>query len=429
MKKINVLIIGGGGREHALALGIKRSKQVDEVYVAPGNPGTALLGCHNIPLPPTRQNFDLLDDLIFRLNIQLVVVGPDNALADGIVDVLSLKGVRVFGPTQAAAQIESSKAYAKQLMKAAGIPTAKFEVFIDHKHALEYVRIRNGFVVIKADGLALGKGVRVCSSVLQAEKALHEFMVADILKGAGKTVVIEEKLEGEELSAHFLCDGIHIKAFPFVRDHKHLLAGNQGPMTGGMGVYGPIDVKPGLLEQIEKEIVFPLLRTLEERDMRFVGCLYPGLMLTKDGPKVLEFNARFGDPETQVYMRLLEDDVDFLDVLLACTEKRLDQVELRWKPEKCVCITLAAYGYPDDPRKGDVIGIDSSIANGQADPVIFHGGTRWDRNCLVTNGGRVLYVTKLVKGPDEIGWAYRPLRQGQIVFQNMQYRTDIGQTV
>lgn len=417
MKKTNVLVIGGGGREDSISWKLKQSPQAGIIYVAPGNPGTAMSGCHNIPITPTRENFPILADLACRLGIGLVVIGPDNALADGIVTAFRNRGIPTFGPAEAWI-IEASKSYAKGLMRKAGIPTADFRVFSEGQTdaAKAYVRQKKGQVVVKADGLALAKGARPYHSVEMADAAIDDFMVKKTLGKAGEKIIIEDLLEGVELSIHALCDGEHVKMFPPVRDHKHLLDGNQGPMTGGMGVCGPIDVEPGLMEQIEQTIVLPCVRELAAQGFPFIGCLYPGLMLTKDGPMVLEFNARFGDPETQVYMRLLEDDVDLIEVFLACVQGRLDQVKLRWRNEKCVCIIAAAAGYPDSPRKGDIITIDGLGGSSITDPVVFHAGTSWSGRTLRTNGGRVLGVTYMLKGSDpldDLSWAYRPFRDGR----------------
>jgi len=423
--KTNVLVVGGGGREHALAWKLKQSPQAGTIYVAPGNPGTAMLGCQNIPLAPIPNNFDMLADLACHLNIGLAVIGPDNVLADGIVRLFKNRGIPTFGP-EGAWIVEASKSFAKELMHKTNIPTADFEIFTSPEAAKEYVRSKNGDVVVKADGLALGKGVRVCLNVAMADAAIEDFLVKQTLGNAGARIVIEDRLEGVELSIHALCDGEHVKLFPPVRDHKHLLDGNRGPMTGGMGVFGPIDVEPGFMERVEREIIMPCLQDLAAHGLPFVGCLYPGLMLTKDGPKVLEFNARFGDPETQVYMRLLKEDVDLIEVLLACIKGRLDKIDLRWKDEKCVCITLAAHGYPDNPRKGDAVSILWHGDRNITDPVLFHAGTSWSDGGLYTNGGRVLNLTKMITDPFDINRAYYPIKGREIGFNGMQYRKDIG---
>lgn len=425
MKKTNILILGSGGREHSTAWRIMKSPQVGNVYVAPGNPGTAMLGCKNIPLLPAAGNFPLLCELAEQLFIDLVIVGPEAALAQGAADAFRNRGIAVFGPGGASV-IESSKSYAKELMRSIGIPTADFAVFGAHeaKKAKQYARSKNGNVVVKADGLALGKGAIVCvNDITRAETAIDDMLVKGLLGRAGNKIVIEDLLEGPELSIHALSDGYAVRIFPALRDHKHLLEGNKGPMTGGMGVCGPIDVDPELLGVIEEKIVLPCIQELAKRHLPFVGCLYPGLMLTKDGPKVLEFNARFGDPEAQVYMRLLDDSVDLIEVLMACATGRLNEVELVWRDEKCVCIVLAAHGYPENPRKGDVITIGDAV-----DPVVFHAGTKWKDGLLCTDGGRVLNVTQLTSAAPSIAYldTYAAIHRGRIHFYGMQFRNDIA---
>ena len=439
MQKVNVLIIGGGGREHSTFWKLMQSPQAGNIYAAPGNPGMAMMGCKNIPIAPTSENFGLLADIAENLKIGLVFVGPDNALHDGIARVFTHRGIPTFGPSHATI-IESSKVFAKELMRKVGIPTADFEVFSDPNAAKKYAASKKGEVAVKADGLALGKGARVCSSIEESSAAIDDFMIKKTLGQAGEKIVIEDVLEGQELSIHALCDGDHVKLLLPVRDHKHLLDGGKGPMTGGMGVCGPIPVSDALMEKIEQEIVLPCIRELASRNMPFVGCLYPGLMLTADGPKVLEFNARFGDPETQVLMRLLKYDVDLIDVFLACTSGRLDKVELRWKDAYCTCVVLVAEGYPGNPRKGDKIELGSytktpaySYDPGSTETVVFHAGTAFSNGELVTNGGRVLGVTTLFNNtlPLATGVAMSYLeidsqRFKQIGFHGAHFRRDIG---
>jgi len=425
MKKINVLVIGSGGREHALTWKLIKSPQAGIIYVAPGNPGTEILGCKNIPILPIESNFRLIADIANQLRIGLVVIGPEQPLAHGIVRCFEPYNIPVFGPDSASV-IEYSKSYAKLLMRKAGIPTADFEIHDNYDKAVKCVERRGGRVVVKADGPASGKGVIVCHSVQDANFALNDLMVRKIHGKAGEKVVIEKLLEGEELSIHTLCDGEHIKMFPPVRDHKRLRDGNLGPMTGGMGAFGPIDVDASLIKTIEQKIVTPCIEELSGRGLTFVGCLYPGIMLTKDGPKVLEFNARFGDPETQVYVRLLEDDVDLIEVLLACTRGELNKVNLRWKDARCICVILAAEGYPDNPKKGEKIDMGSFLIGQNGDPVVFHSGTEWRNGYLCSNGGRVLGVTSLFRENSQREYAYEMIEKGHIRFPGMQYRKDIG---
>ncbi|MDE2188403.1 MAG: phosphoribosylamine--glycine ligase [Patescibacteria group bacterium] len=442
MNKINILIIGSGGREHAIAWKATQSPQAGTIYVAPGNPGTAMLGCKNIPLTHNEQDIPALVELACHLEIGLVIVGPETALARGIVLAFKNRGIPTFGPA-IAWFIEASKVEAKKMMEKVGIPTADFWTYTwpEVEAAKAKVRELDGDCVIKADGLAAGKGVTVCKhNIPEAEAAVDDLLVKKKLGMAGEKIVIEKRLEGMELSAHVLCDGEHIKMFPFVRDHKRLLDGNEGPMTGGMGVCGPIDVDPALAKTIEEKIVMPLIKELGESGMPFVGCLYPGLMITKDGPMVLEFNARFGDPEAQAYMRLLSLETDLVEVLLACTQGRLDQVELHWRGKECLVVTLTADGYPDSPRTGDLIVLDHIDQSDSDGPIVFHCGTCWRNGYLTTNGGRILSYTDLLPTNDTrsirpnntrslrgtyLKRAFDEIKTG-IDFDDMHYRTDIG---
>jgi phosphoribosylamine--glycine ligase len=425
MEKINVLLIGGDARTHAIGWKAKQSPRAGTIYVAPGNPGTAMLGCQNIPLQPVRENLEALRDLAVHLNVKLAVIGPENALAEGIVRMFKNAGIPTFGPEMSWI-IETSKVFAKDLMSEIGIPTAPYRVFIDPHEALSFAKSKDG-CVIKCDGLALGKGTRVCTSVAKAEMAIDDFMIKKIHGTAGEKVIVEDLLDGPELSVQALCDGEHVKILPFLRDHKTLTDDPESSMTGGMGVCGPIDVHEDLKKFIEHKIVLPTVRHLSQIGMPFVGCLYPGLILTKDGPMVLEFNARFCDPGTQLHMRLLEDDVDFLDVLMACTEGRLDKVDLRWKDSYGVCITLVAAGYPDTPRKNDDVFVIRDQRE-RVQPIVFHGATAWSDGWLVTSGGRVLSVTMLTGKNKSAASALEWIKpaEGMISFTGMQYRKDIG---
>lgn len=425
MKKRNILVIGSGGREDALARRLKMSPQAGTIYVTPGNPGTAMAGCQNISVQLTNNN--LLCDLACDLEIGLAVIGSENMLATGIVPALQNRGILVFGPSHSWL-IETSKSYAKLLMHSVGIPTAPFEIFYDPEPAKRYVRKTEKPVVIKADGPAFGKGVRICENVKEAESAIDDFMAKKTLGKAGKKIVIEDKLYGRELSIHALCDGNHVKLFPVVRDHK-TITGKDGKelMTGGMGVCGPINVDSNIIKTIEQKIVLPCIDELRKRGSPFVGCLYPGIILTDDGPKVLEFNARFGDPEAQVYMNLLEDDVDLIEVFMACIQGRLNTIDLRWKDARCACIVLAAHGYPGEIRTGDPIIINDLGKELTKDPIVYHAGTAWSNGLLVTNGGRVLNVVTLIgHNPVDIYFeAYRSVLTNKISFSGMQVRYDI----
>ncbi|MRR09365.1 phosphoribosylamine--glycine ligase, partial [bacterium] len=331
---MKVLVIGSGGREHALVWKLAQSPSVARIFCAPGNPGIARQAeCVDIAATELAR----LRDFAVANAVDLTVVGPDDCLAAGAVDLFAERGLRVFGPTKAAARLEWSKSFAKDLMREAGIPTADFATFTDHGMALAYLRTRPCPLVVKASGLALGKGVTVCRSREQAEQALHEAMVDRAFGEAGREVVIEEFLDGDEVSVHAFCDGTTARLFPPAQDHKALLDGGQGPNTGGMGTYAPV---PGIgqaaMAEIERTVVAPVLRAMAGRGTPFRGCLYPGLIRTASGFKVLEFNARFGDPETQSFMRLLASDL--AEVLLACAEGRLAGTPVAWSDRSAACV-------------------------------------------------------------------------------------------
>ncbi len=316
--KTNILVIGSGGREHALAWKLAQSPRIGKLYVAPGNGGTRQIA-ENVAIDAA--DIDGLIQFVEKNEIGLTVVGPDDPLALGVVDAFQARGLRIFGPTRAAAEIESSKAFAKNLMSEAGIPTATFKTFSEYDKALLYVRKRGAPIVVKASGLALGKGVYVCKTLKEAETALAEIMLDHVHKNAGNEVVVEEFLDGQEISIHAFCDGKTFVLLPSAQDHKPIRDGDKGKNTGGMGTVVPVSwVSAGTLQTLGKQIVRPTLETLAKRGRPFKGLLYPGLKMTSNGPKVLEFNARFGDPETQSYMRLLKTDL--LDILEACVNGR-----------------------------------------------------------------------------------------------------------
>ena len=427
MKRTNVLVIGGGGREGSVSWKLLQSPQAGTIYVAPGNPGTAMMGCQNIPIQPTPDNFEILADIACHLNVGLVFIGPDSALASGIVRVFRNRGITTFGP-EGAAVIEASKSYAKKLMSEAGIPTAPFEIFRDPNAAKEYARIKNGQVVVKANGLCLGKGSFPCHNIKEAKEVIDDLLVKKVCGDAGRYIVIEDLLEGNEISVHVLCDGSETLMLPVLRDHKRLTSDPKSPMTGGMGVHGPIDIDDNLASEIMTRIVEPCIEKLAEWNLPFVGCLYPGLMLTKDGPMVLEFNARFGDPETQLYMCLLEDDVDLIEVFTACARGRLKGVDIRWKKKKGICITVAAEGYPDNPRKGDPLYGEIFDGSECGEPRIFHCGTAWKDGQLLTNGGRVVSYTELFDPNSQkisVQGAHFMIKK-RVSFHGMQIRDDVG---
>lgn len=384
----NVLIIGSGAREHALLWKLRQSPAVGELYCAPGNAGTAQLA-ENLPVSAT--DIDALTHVAEKKKVDLTVVGSEDALALGIVDRFHAHGLRIFGPLKRAAQIETSKGFAKRLMVQKNVPTAAFATFRDLVGASEWIGRKPLPVVIKADGLAQGKGAYICRTLNEAEAVLRRILIERVHPHGGDEVVVEEFLTGQEVSLHALCDGVKAKLFSPVQDHKAVFDGNVGPNTGGMGTFSPI---PGLngtkLTDLQTKVISPILNQLAHDGPPFTGCLYPGLMLTKHGPKVLEYNARFGDPETQVLMRLLKTDL--FDLLTACVDRRLDDVQLEYRRGFSVCVVLASGGYPGEYQTGFPI---SGIRAAEKDPnvVVFHAGTKNDNGTIRTWGGRVLSVT------------------------------------
>ncbi len=422
MVKNNVLIIASGAREHALGWKLKQSPKVGKIYFAPGTAGTATVG-ENTGIAAL--DFETLIAFTKSHNINLTVAGPDDILAAGVVNAFRKQGLTIFGATKEAAQIESSKVFAKQLMQEENIPTAKYQTFTDPKKARQYVKKQGVPIVIKANGLALGKGVVIAHSIEEAEKAIEDSMIKKIFGKSGEEVVIEEYLEGMELSIHAFSDGENIAMFPTSRDHKPIFEGNKGPNTGGMGTISPVaEITKKQLEEIKKTIVIPAIKGMKKRGMPFTGCLYPGLMMTRDGPKVIEFNCRFGDPEIQSYVRLLQTDL--YNILLACAEGRLSDRKIDWGNQSSCCITLASAGYPASSHKGDVLyGLTKAKKN--KDIVVFHYATKQSDKDMVTNSGRVLSVTAIGKTIDEaLDTAYQALGKKGIYFDGMQYRKDIG---
>lgn len=411
---MNVLLVGSGSREHALAWKLAQSPLLGQLFIAPGNPGTAQLG-HNVPVDA--EAIPLLVDVARRQRVGLVVVGPEAPLAAGLADACTAAGIPVFGPSTAAARIESSKVFAKQLMARAGIPTAAAHTFGDPAEAIAFVRASRAPWVVKADGLAAGKGVVVAEDVDATIAAIERLMATS----AGRRIVLEQRLSGPEVSVLALCDGTTLLPLPPARDHKRLLDGDAGPNTGGMGAYAPVDLDAETFEQIVERLMRPAVRALAEAGTPFRGALYAGVILTEDGPQILEFNARFGDPEAQVILPLIEGDL--LAALLACAEGRLQPDMLGWGSGAAACVVLAAAGYPDAPRRGDPItGIEALDEPGV---LLFHAGTAWQDGELVTNGGRVLGVTGLGRTlPAALARAYAAVEQ--IRFDGMQYRRDIG---
>ncbi len=416
MNKLKILIIGSGGREHALAWKLAQSPRVGQIYVAPGNAGTAVLG-QNIPVAA-----DDIDRLVLwarEKKVDLTVVGPELPLALGIVDSFRLVRLPIFGPTQVAAQLEASKAFAKKFMQEMGIPTAVSATFTDYQQAASY--LPDGPTVVKASGLAAGKGVIVCDNRTQAEAALRQIMLDREFGAAGDSVVIEERLTGPELSVLALCDGKTAVALPPARDHKRAYDGDRGPNTGGMGVYAPPpDVDAALVERIMQTILQPAVDGMARRGTPYVGVLYAGIMLTPDGPKTLEFNCRFGDPETQAILPLL--DGDLAEIMLACIEGRLTPEMVRVHPGACATVVMAAPGYPGSYPKGLPI---SGLESVPPDVLVFHAGTKMQGGQVVSDGGRVLCVSG--RG-DDLATAVASAYTGvaAIHFEGAHFRKDIG---
>ncbi len=425
----NILIIGGGGREHALGWKLKQSKRCGNLYFAPGNGGTARLGT-NLDIHPDRVDTKTVDEIDYfcRQNkVGLIVIGPEDPLAQGLADRLARPGRAVFGPTAAASRLEADKAFAKQLMKGASIPTADSRTFTDYSAAVRYVENRETPVVVKAAGLAKGKGAIVCDDIPQAVEALRLCMKDKAFGEAGLTVVVEERLVGQEVSILAIVDGRNIFVLDPAQDHKQVGEGDTGLNTGGMGAYSPTPlVNDALISQIESEILVPTVDAFRRDGIEYRGVLYAGLMLTAGGPKTLEFNCRFGDPETQPLMMRLKGDL--VDIMLATCEGRLDEVDLSWDPRCCCCVVMASGGYPGEYRKGlPITGIED--AEQDSEVTVFHAGTKLDKSGeLVTSGGRVLNVCAM--GSD-LKDARRKANAAcdKIHFEDAYYRRDIGYRV
>ncbi len=422
---MKALVIGSGGREHALAWKLLQSPRVSEVVCIPGNGGTATLPhCRNLAL--NVDDFEGISRFALVNNLSLVVVGPEQPLAMGIVDALQREGLAVFGPSQAGAQIEASKAWAKDLMAEAGIPTAAAATFTNASAAIAYVQAQGAPIVVKADGLAAGKGVTVAQTEAAAIAAI-EAAFSGQFGAAGERLVIEEFMTGQEASVLAVTDGLTIRPLVPAQDHKAIGEGDTGPNTGGMGAYAPTPVMPPeLLERVQRTVLEPAIATLRSRGIDYRGVLYAGLMITPEGEaKVVEFNCRFGDPETQVVLPLLETPLE--EVLLACVEQRLaDLPPLAWKAQTAACVIAAAGGYPGSYQKGMAItGIAAAEATGA---MVFHSGTQLKNQQILANGGRVLGVTALGDSLEAaLGSAYEAI--GHITFDTCYYRTDIGRRV
>ncbi len=425
---MKLLVIGSGGREHAIVWKLVQSPLATKIWCAPGNAGIAAERASStgapvdcVPLPAE----DLKGLLQFASEHKpdLTVVGPDNPLALGIVDLFIEHRLRIWGPNRSAARFESSKAFAQDFMQRYGIPTARSGIFSEALPAKRFAAELNGRCAVKADGLALGKGVLICTSLADAESAIDEMLVQKAFGPAGNRIVIQELLEGTEVSLHALCDGRTVKVFPTAQDHKRIFDGDRGPNTGGMGAFSPAPfLSAADLASMSKRIFDPWLKGCSQEGIDFRGLLYPGLMLTRDGVKVLEFNARFGDPETQVYLSRLETDL--VELLEASFSGTLDRFELKWSPLHAVCVVLASGGYPGPIEKGKAIsGLDEAAR--LAGVKVFHAGTARQKNDFVTAGGRVLGVTALGATLEKArDLAYEAA--GKIRFDGMQFRRDIA---
>lgn len=430
---MNILVIGGGGREHALAWKLRQSKRCDQLYFAPGNAGTAGLG-QNVGISTEPINTKTVDAITYfcrQQEIGLVVVGPEEPLAAGLADRIATAGAVghdqrapvVFGPVMAAARLEADKAFAKKLMRSAAIPTAEARVFTEPEAALSYVRSHETPVVVKAAGLAKGKGVVVCDDQQQAARAVELIMKERAFGQAGDTIVVEERLAGQELSVLALVDGRNIFVLDPAQDHKPIGEGDTGPNTGGMGAYCPTPfVDDKLLGEVQRQILVPAVDALRREGVVYQGVLYAGLMLTAGGPKVLEFNCRFGDPETQALMMRLRGDL--VEIMLATAQGRLDEVDLSWDQRYCCCVVMASGGYPGPYQTGKPItGLDR--ANSLEDVRVFHAGTAIKGGQTVTSGGRVLNICALGRDLTEAQRRANAACQ-EIHFEGAYFRRDIG---
>lgn len=416
---MRILLIGGGGREHALAWKLAASPQVEEIVAIPGNPGMASLArCVDMKT----DDLQALADFALMEKIDLTVVGPEAPLVAGLADVFAARGLKVFGPSAAAAQLEGSKKFAKDIMARYGIPTAAYFATTSSEAAKQYIREQGAPIVVKADGLAAGKGVVVAMTESEALAAVDIMMEDKAFGEAGSVLVIEEMMFGEEASLLAFCDGKTVKAMVSAQDHKRVYDGDQGPNTGGMGTYAPAPVMtPALVEAAVKTVLEPMVAAMAAEGSPYQGCLYAGLMITDKGPRVVEFNARFGDPETQVVLPLLQSDL--AEILLACAEGRLDETDIQWSDGAAVCVVMASGGYPGNYKNGlPISGLDAAEKNGA---LVFHAGTKMADGQLVTAGGRVLGVVAC--GKDIVGAqkaAYAAVEQ--IHFPDVHYRKDIA---
>ena len=417
---MNILVIGSGGREHALAWKLAQSPRQPKLYAVPGNPGMAEIA--ECVAGVSIEDNAALVALAKEKAIDLVVVGPEVPLTNGVVDAMHAAGIKAFGPTKAAAELEGSKSFSKDLMKKYSIPTAKYEVFTDAKAARAYVEQEGAPIVIKADGLAAGKGVIVAETLADALAAVDEILSDKAFGKAGSRVVIEEFMAGEEASLLAFTDGKAIYPMVSSQDHKRAFDGDKGPNTGGMGTYAPAPVMtPQLVEAATEQILKPVIAAMAKEGRPYAGCLYAGLMITAEGPKVVEFNARFGDPETQVVLPLLESDL--VDIMLACADGTLGGMEIEWKRGAAVCVVMASGGYPKAYRKG--LPIDGLQKAKAAGALVFHAGTAKENGQIVTAGGRVLGIVATAdRVEDAVERAYKGV--SAVSFEGAFYRKDIA---
>ncbi len=417
---MKILVVGGGGREDALAWKLSQSRLAEKIFIAPGNAGTSMRG-ENVPI--SADDIDGLREFALRESVDLTVVGPELPLTMGIVDAFEEAGLKVFGPSRKAAQLEGSKVFSKELMTRLGIPTARYRKFTDPVEARAFVEGLNSQVVIKADGLAAGKGAIVCQTMDEALKATDTIMVKRAFGDAGASVVVEEFLSGEEASFIAVTDGTTVLPLAPAQDHKAIYEGDRGPNTGGMGAYSPAPVVTKAMErEITERIMEPVVRAMKEAGTPYSGVLYAGLMLTENGPMVLEFNCRFGDPEAQPILMRLKNDL--VEVLLASVEGKLHEIELDWDDRAAVCVVMASEGYPGSYEKGkEIHGLDEAVK--VEDVVVFHAGTAEVDGRIVTAGGRVLGVTGLGTDiGDAIKRTYSVVEM--ISWEGVYYRRDIG---
>ena len=417
---MRVLVIGSGGREHALVWKIKQSPKVEKIFCAPGNAGTSEFA-DNIPI--AADDIEGLLQFAMKKEIGLTVVGPEQPLVMGIVDRFEVKGLRIFGPSASAAELEGSKSFSKDIMQKYGLPTAEYKIFTSAESATKYIQAKNCPLVVKANGLAAGKGVLLCRSSREALVAVDTIMRQRLFGEAGDQIVVEEFLEGQEISVLAFSDGQTVLLMDSAQDHKAVYDGDIGPNTGGMGAYSPAPVFTEIMQQkVRDKIMLPMVRAMQQEGRTYKGILYAGLMLTKTGPQILEFNARFGDPETQPLMVRMETDI--IPLFEACIDGTLGQCQVNWRNKSSVCVVMTAEGYPGTYQKGEII---SGLQNANSTPevVVFHAGTKEQDGKVLTNGGRVLGVTATGANTESaIQRAYDAV--GKVNWRGVHYRKDIG---